>query len=130
MTKNDILHKAKTLYLRCRVDEAFELFMGLAEQGVGEAMYFVGEIFAAGYGHVVQNTEEAKKWREKGKQAGSLLASLNTAYSYPNKSKKQQDICRKYFPLVLKEAQKGDVFAENEVSDLYFTATERTRTRI
>lgn len=115
----DKLQRAKNLYLDGHVSGAFEIFMCLAKKGVGEAMYFVGEVFAGGYGHTVQNLEEAKKWREKGREAGSLLAALNTAYSYKDNSKKLKEICTKYFPAVLKKAQEGDVFAQNEVADLY-----------
>ena len=62
------LGEAKALYLRCRLDEAFSLFEKLARHGSGEAMYFLGEYYTQGYGHI--RRDEKKGSLEKARRSG------------------------------------------------------------
>ena len=127
---NEKLSEAEELFLNCRPDEAFELFQTLAEKGCARAMYFLGEFYVHPYGHTVENSEEGRKWRIKGAQAGDLLASLNTAYGLPAESAEREEIFNRLFGDVLELAESGDVFAQNEVADLYLNGygTQRNQT--
>ena len=43
MFDEKLLKKAEDLYIRCKLDEAFPLFLSLAGEGSARAMYFLGE---------------------------------------------------------------------------------------
>lgn len=114
----ELLHKAETLFLQFNLKDAFEIFESLAKNGNGRAMYFLGEYYAKGFGNVPKDIQLSKEWRIKGKDAGDVLAKLNSAYDMED-----QSIANKIFEEVYKEvfkmAENGDVFAQNELSDLY-----------
>ena len=109
------LHEAERLHLAYKLDQAFPIFKALAEAGNGRAMYFVGEYYANGYYGKI-NEEEAKKWRERGAQAGDVLAKLNTIYALPKESEKRKDIIKEVLPSLRRLAEQGDVFAMNELA--------------
>jgi putative tetratricopeptide repeat-containing domain protein len=111
------LHKAERLHLAYKLDQAFPIFKALAESGNGRAMYFVGEYHANGYYGKI-NEEEAKKWRERGAQAGDVLAKLNTIYAMPKESEKRKDIIKEALPSLRELSEQGDVFAMNELADI------------
>ena len=111
------LHEAERLHLAYKLDQAFPIFEALAEAGNGRAMYFVGEYYANGYYGKI-NEEEAKKWRERGAQAGDVLAKLNTIYALPKESEKRKDIIKEVLPSLRRLAEQGDVFAMNELADV------------
>lgn len=113
------LSEAEALYFNCRLDEAFELFRTLAEKGNARAMYFLGEYYVQPYGHVAKDNEEGKRWRKKGYELGDVLSALNMAYSLPKKSEERSDIFAQMFEPTLRLAESGDVYAQNELSDLY-----------
>jgi len=113
------LEEAEKLYLECKLDDAFELFKTLAEKGNARAMYFLGEYYVRVYGHVNCNKEEGIRWREKGYEKGDVLASLNIAYSLPKGSDEREEIFARMFKPTLQLAENGDVFAQNELGDLY-----------
>lgn len=113
------LEEAEQLFFECKLDDAFELFKTLAEKGNARAMYFMGEFYAYGYGHVVECDEEAKMWRQKGSELGDTLSLLNVAYSMNEDSAESQEIFDKIFDSVLQLAESGDVYAQNELVDLY-----------
>lgn len=79
MSEEELLHEAERLYLAFEHEKAFALFEQLAEAGNGRAMYVLGEYYEHGY-HVPVDEEEAKKWREKGAEAGDVLAKVRTIY--------------------------------------------------
>lgn len=114
------LAEAKALYLRCQLDRAFPIFLRCAQAGSGEAMYFLGEYYSQGYGHVEQDTKRGAEWRKKGAMAGDVLAQLNTAYNLPPDHPGRTAIPKLVFPEILKRAEAGDVFAQNELPDMYF----------
>ena len=111
------LHEAERLHLAYKLDQAFPIFKALAEAGNGRAMYFVGEYYANGYYGKI-NEEEAKKWRERGAQAGDVLAKLNTIYAMPKESEKRKDIIKEVLPSLRELSEQGDVFAMNELADI------------
>ncbi len=113
------MQEAEKLYLECKLDEAFELFRTLAEKGNGRAMYFVGEYYAQGYGKTSEDSEKAKDWRMRGRDAGDVLATLNVAYSLPKDSYERNEIFNSIFDSILNLAETGDVIAQNELADLY-----------
>ena len=113
------MKKAEQLFLNYKLDEAFELFKKLAENGNGRAMYFLGEFYFQPYGKTKKDNKKAKEWRIKGKEAGDVLAALNVAYSLPEDSDERNRICFELFKDILKLAETGDIFAQNELANLY-----------
>ena len=113
------MKKAEQLFLNYKLDEAFELFKKLAENGNGRAMYFLGEFYFQPYGKTKKDNKKAKEWRIKGKEAGDVLAALNVAYSLPKDSDERNRIFFELFEDVLKLAEAGDIFAQNELADMY-----------
>ena len=114
------LEEAEKLFLDCKLDEAFEVFKVLAEQGNARAMYFMGEYYTHQYGHVGQDIEIGNQWRKKGYELGDVLSSLNVAYSFPEDSPERNELFDRMFKPTLELAQSGDVFAQNEIGELYF----------
>lgn len=113
------LEEAENLFLHNKLDEAYEIFKTLAEQGNGRAMYFLGEYYEWGYGSVNKDKRESQKWRLAGRDAGDVLATLNVAYTLPEYDSERTDIFTNTFDDVLKLAECGDAFAQYEVSILY-----------
>ena len=113
------MRKAEQLFLNYKLDEAFELFKKLAENGNGRAMYFLGEFYFQPYGKTKKDNKKAKEWRIKGKEAGDVLADLNVAYSLPEDSDERNRIFFELFKDILKLAEAGDIFAQNELADMY-----------
>lgn len=117
--QSEELEEAEKLYLNYKLDEAFEKFKILAEAENGRAMYFLGEYYAQGYGSIIIDRDKQKYWREKGKEKGDILSTLNLAYCLPNDSIEREEIFNNTFQDVLSLAKSGDIIAQNEVSDLY-----------
>ena len=113
------MKKAEQLFLNYKLDVAFELFKKLAENGNGRAMYFLGEFYGYPYGKTKKDNEKSKEWRIKGKEAGDILAALNVAYSLPEDSDERNRIFFELYEDVLKLAKDGDIFAQNELADMY-----------
>ena len=113
------IKKAEQIFLNYKLDVAFELFKKLAENGNGRAMYFLGEFYSQPYGKTKEDNKKAKEWRIKGKEAGDVLAALNVAYSLPEDSDERNRICFELFKDILKLAETGDIFAQNELANLY-----------
>ncbi|WP_314393351.1 SEL1-like repeat protein [Leptotrichia shahii] len=113
------MKKAEQLFLNYKLDEAFELFKKLAENGNGRAMYFLSEFYGNSIGKIKLNAEKGKEWRIKGKEAGDVLAALNVAYSLPKNSDERNRICFELFENILKLSEDGDIFAQNELGDMY-----------
>ncbi len=119
MNYDNELKNAKELYLHAQFDAAYDTFHKLAVKGNGEAMYFLGEYFAQGYGHTAQDLKKAEKWRKKGAAAGNILARLNTAYHLPGNSIARKELVDLLFPELLRASEAGDRFAMNELGDMY-----------
>ena len=113
------MKRAEQLFLNCKFEEAFELFKRLAEDGNGRAMYFLSEFYGNSIGKIKLNAEKGKEWRIKGKEAGDVLAALNVAYSLPKNSDERNRICFELFENILKLSEDGDIFAQNELGDMY-----------
>jgi Sel1 repeat protein len=113
------IKKAEQIFLNYKLDVAFELFKKLAENGNGRAMYFLGEFYSQPYGKTKKDNKKAKEWRIKGKEAGDVLAALNVAYSLPEDSDERNRIFFELFEDILKLAKDGDIFAQNELADMY-----------
>lgn len=122
MTEDEIktmMEEARGLYLRCQLDRAFPLFKKCAEEGNGEAMYFLGEYYTQGYGHTKQDLEKGAEWRSRGAAAGNPLARLNEIYSLNPGDSRIGPMAAKVFPEILARAEGGDIFAQNELADMY-----------
>lgn len=115
------LEEAENLYLECRMDAAFELFKTLAEKGNARAMYFMGEYYVQQYGSVVEDIEKGEMWRQRGYELGDTLSSLNVAYSFPRGSDESNSIFERMLEPTLRLAERGDIFAQSELADLYMS---------
>ena len=82
-------------------------------------MFFMGEYYTHGYGHIAKDSAKAREWRIKGRDAGDILATLNVAYSLPNDSEERNTIFVNVFESVKNLAESGDIIAQNELADLY-----------
>lgn len=111
--------KAKSLYLKGRVDEAFPMIKIAASQGVAEAMYLLGEYFSQGYGHTTQDFKKGLMWRKKGAEAGNILAKLNATFTPKCSEKRRQETAKELLPQILEMSSSGDILAQNELADMY-----------
>lgn len=114
------IEEAENLFIENKLDEAFDIFQSLAKEGNGRAMYFMGEYYSHGYGSINIDDEEAKKWRKKGQEKQDVLSTLNVAFSLHKDDPTREKIFKDCFDEVLYLAESGDVFAQNELGDLYF----------
>ena len=113
------LIEAKELYFNCKFDEALELFLDLAEDNNPRAMYFLGKIYSLRYGHVEHDIDKAKIWYKRGHEMGDIFASLNVAYFLPDGNVEKNVIIDEVFNDILKMAEEGDVFAQDELANIY-----------
>ena len=118
--EQEVLQQAEQMFFDCKLDEAFEIFSSLAESGNGRAMYFLGEYYYHQYGHVARDLKESKKWRMKGYEAGDSLATLNACRYLEDDSAERKQVLENVAQSVYHLAKSGDVYAQNELSDMYF----------
>ena len=114
MPQSTLLTEAENLFIAAQYEKAFPLFSRLAEEGNGRAMYYLGEYYGFPYAPADKDEEKAKMWREKGAQAGDVLAALKIASSSDEKQ---------LFQKVLRLAEDGDVTAQFEVGKNYYWGT-------
>jgi uncharacterized protein len=69
---------------------AYKLFLPLAEQGLAEAQYNLGKMYANGQG-VPQDYKEAVKWYRLSAEQGSAAAQFNLGLMYLNGQGVPQD---------------------------------------
>ncbi|WP_051671821.1 tetratricopeptide repeat protein [Oribacterium sp. P6A1] len=112
---------AENMFLNGKLDDAFELFLHLGDNGYPRAMYFLGEYFHHNYGHIKKDINTSFQWRRKGSELGDPLAALNTAWEFPVTSKEREEILNTYIPRVIEMAEQGDPFAQNEAADLFLS---------
>lgn len=62
--------------------KAMECFKSAAEQGHGEAMFQVGELYLYGFPQIQPNAPKAKEYFEKASESGVVLAYHNLAVMY------------------------------------------------
>lgn len=113
------MREAEALFLEYKLDEAFELFHTLAEKGNGRAMYFVSEYYIQGYGKTIEDEEKAEEWCMKGRDAGDVLASLNTTFFLSEDDPEQEEVYNNIFDSVLALAENEDVIAQYLLSLMY-----------
>ncbi|WP_419904804.1 tetratricopeptide repeat protein [Kiloniella sp.] len=77
----DTIEEAKAAVKRQDYETAFTLYLPLADQGVDEAQYALGEMYSKGFG-TEQNVEVATEWFEKAAEQGHLLAQLQAGRIY------------------------------------------------
>ncbi|SFC34636.1 tetratricopeptide repeat protein [Butyrivibrio sp. YAB3001] len=125
MDEGQLLSMAESLFIKGQIDLAFELFLTLGEEYKNSrSMYFLGEYYIQPYGHIAQNPVKSKKCRLRGAELGDILARINVGYTYPKQSEDRQKVFKDNFDELLKLAEAGDAFAQNEIADLYFGAYE------
>ena len=111
---------AEEMFIKGDVKDAFEIFLSLAQQGDGRAMYFLALYYALGLGDIDYPDDViAGKLLKKGSKAGDILAKLNTAFAFEPESHAFIDIVNETFDKVKDLADSGDIFAQNEMADLY-----------
>lgn len=107
------LQKAICLFLEYKLDEAFVIFKSLAENGIGRAMYFVGQYYEEAYGSIRKNETLAKNWYLAGQEAGDILCDLKVNWT------KDEEILIEIYKKIYALAQKGDMFAQHELAFMY-----------
>ena len=108
-------------YLKCEFDQAYDIFICLGEKRYPRAMYYIGEYYDHGYGHIIKNKEKAVEWRKKGYELGDCLASVNYAvYSLSENSELSRIILRNFNDELKRMAEDGDMIAQYELAYLYF----------
>lgn len=117
--KNKELEEAENLFKSYRLEEAFEKFKKLVDEGNARAMYFMGEYYSWGYKPVEKNRNTAREWRNKGAANGDVLAKLNLAYSMDRDDPQRKEIFNSVFSEILELANNNDVFAQFELADMY-----------
>lgn len=76
---NEAVHKAESLYLLNKHDEAFEAFLPLAMQGNASAQFYLAELYKAGKG---LDKSQAIYWYQKSAEQGNPNAQFNIANAY------------------------------------------------
>ncbi|SDA24896.1 Sel1 repeat-containing protein [Ruminococcus sp. YE71] len=67
--------EAERLFVKGKLIDAFPLFKKAADNNCARAYYYLGEYYAEGYGHIVNNrTEALENWR-KGMSLGDVLST-------------------------------------------------------
>ena len=111
---------AEEMFMKGNLKEAFNIFLSLAQQGDGRAMYFLALYYALGLGDIdFPDDVLAGKLLSKGAEAGDLLARLNTAYFFDPQSHEFTATIKELFDSIKALADSGDIFAQNEMADLY-----------
>jgi hypothetical protein len=113
------MEKAEQLFLDFKVKEAYSLFQKLSEEGNGRAFYFLAlyNILPLGISH--GGIGEAQGFLHKGSQLGDPLSQYEEAL-FMSQNGEKKDI-RPLFEKVKDLADKGDVFAMDEVPECLFT---------
>lgn len=117
--KHSEMEDAENLFKEYKLEDAFEKFKKLADNGNGRAMYFIGEYYAWGYKPVKKDKDLAKEWRKKGAESGDALAKVNYAYSLPKDDPEREEIYKEVFSIILDMANNNDVFAQLEIGSMY-----------
>lgn len=120
MWQNLDMTNAEEMFMKGNLKEAFNIFLSLAQQGDGRAMYFLALYYALGLGDIdFPDDVLAGKLLSKGAEAGDLLARLNTAYAFDPQSHEFTATINELFDSIKALADSGDIFAQNEMADLY-----------
>jgi uncharacterized protein len=116
MDKTKRFAKADELYEGGRYKEAFDLFLGLAEEGDPSATSRIADMFGSGKG-TDYNFEKSVEWDMKAVELGSPVSRFNLGVSYRTKG----DVKRaKYW---FEEALRfGDDSAAVELAKLYMVS--------
>lgn len=67
--------EAEKLFKAGKLIDAFQVFKEAADSGVARADYYVGEYFAEGYGHIVEDKSNALEYWRKGMALGDVLCT-------------------------------------------------------
>ncbi len=112
------LLNSEKLFLSYNLDEAFDIFLNLAEEGNGRALYFLGEYYREGYGKIERDIFRAKELFERGSENGDELSTLKLLLTLQEESQEKQDFTNSFIS-ILKLSKNGDVIAQEELSNLY-----------
>ena len=117
-----LIEIGESLFLKYKIKEAFDIFTKLADKNNLRAMYFCEEILRFGYGDIPVDADKAKLILKKGYESEDPMCSINYAYilKYSGESEDvYSKIFKDNFKKIYKLAESGDVFAQNELADLY-----------
>ena len=108
--------KASTLYRKASnwYEKAFDGIKKLAEQGVSDAQFRLGDMYRVGKG-VERDREKSKKWYKMAAQQGHYRAQFALGYLY---KWVEQDM-QKAFEWYKKAAEQGWAAAQSALGDLY-----------
>lgn len=113
------LQSAEKLFLDYKLEEAYKIFMELAEAGNGRAMYYLCEYAGHGYAPEKEDEAKARGWLRKGVVAGDPLAAVRYAALLPNSSAKRKELLDKFAQKVTALAETGDPVAQNEAAKMF-----------
>ena len=106
-------------FLRFDFDNALNIFSELAEAGNARAMYFLGEIYCWAFPMDKRDNQKADMWREKGAELGDPLCGINMIYKKGGNDQEKQEIFVKYSSSLKNMAEEGNVFAADELGNIY-----------
>ena len=111
------LIEAKRFYTSKDYNAARPLFTRAANAGNAEAMFYLGYMYASGFG-VPQDYGQARQWYEKGAAAGNAAAMTNLGLLYENGQGVPQDYgqARQWYE---KGAAAGNAAAMERLGNLY-----------
>lgn len=113
--------KADALYDLGRYEEAFQMFLALAEQGDLGGMNRVAVMYSVGQGTPC-NFEESIRWDKQAAELGDVAALLNLGISYRRAGDVRQAKC--WFEQAL---AKGDGEAALELAKMYLISELETQ---
>lgn len=101
--------EAEKLFIRGKLIDAFPLFKEAADNGVGRACYYVGEYYANGYGHLVEDESAALEYWHKGMSIGDPLSTYEYGFfKYATDEYQCFNWMRKHIHPVLRLAKEDD----------------------
>lgn len=130
MTENDKLKVAEQLFLSCKLEEAFEIFMELANKNNSRALYFLGELYYDNENGLTNDRDAACDcWRqglENKLCAYRLIKYLKVDLHKDylrienRRGTRYEEIIPIFINLindVYELAEKGDIFAQYEIAE-------------
>ncbi len=111
---------AEKLLLKGYFNASFYLFKILEKEDNPKSYYFLGLHHLYALGNLNQDAEKAEIFMRKGMNAKDNLATFSTAFFLTEKPEEKETIIRNTFNTILKMAENGDPFAQNETGKIYY----------
>lgn len=116
--------KVAELFKNCRLKEAHPLLVKLSNEGEARANGLLYWLLQDGYEGFHADEDAAKKYAQKGYQAGDSISALQYALFVCERGESRKAICEKYRPKVQQQAETGDAFALYMLGICYLNETD------